>query len=301
MLDGLRAAIDTSDALRRRESLRLITSVILFCACLLITPPLTVVFAQGLKLTGVTNFRDIGGYPVDGGHKIKSGVIFRSGELSGLTETDQQAIAALNIRYEIDLRRDTERSAAPSRWGKEAPQVVWISIDPARNGDARKRQLSELQNSAQAKTLLRQATATIAIDGAAELGKVFGELAKGDEPALIHCTAGKDRTGVTIAVLMTLLGASREDTYHEYMLSNELVDEQLQRQKTREQSGKDAFRLSGLAPDVIRTVMGTDPSYLDAMFAEITAKYRSFDAYRRDGLGITSAQVTQLRKNLVER
>jgi protein-tyrosine phosphatase len=299
MLDSLRAAIDTRDAIRRRESFRLITSAILFCACLLNTHPLAVV-AQGLKLTGVANFRDIGGYPVDGGHKIKSGVIFRSGELSGLTETDQQTLAALNIRYEIDLRRDTERSAAPSHWGKEAPQIVWISLDPPRDGDARKRQFSELQSSAQAKTLLRQATATIAIDGAAAIGNVFGELAKGSAPALIHCTAGKDRTGVTIAVLMTLLGASRPDIYHEYMLSNESVDEQLQRQKTREQSGKDAYRLSALDPDVIKTVMGTDPSYLDAMFDKINAKYGSFDAYRREGLGITSAQVTQLRKNLVE-
>jgi protein-tyrosine phosphatase len=303
MLDSLRAAMDTRDGIRRRKSLRLITTAVLFCACLLNTHPLAVVVAQDLKLTGVANFRDIGGYPADGGHKIKSGVIFRSGELSGLTATDQRTLAALNIRYEIDLRRDAERSAAPSHWGKEAPQVIWISVGRARDAkasDARMRQLSQLQDSAQAKTLVRQATAATAVDGAADIGKVFGELAKGNGPTLIHCTAGKDRTGVTVAVLMTLLGASREDIYHEYMLSNEWVDAQLQRQKAREQSGKDVYGLSGLNPIVVKTLMGTDPSYLDAMFDEINAKYGSFDAYRRDGLGITSAQVTQLRKNLIE-
>jgi protein-tyrosine phosphatase len=302
MLDNFEAAMDRSEATPRRKSLRPIRAAILFWTCLLNTHPLAVI-AQDLKLTGVANFRDIGGYPVEGGHKIKSGVIFRSGELSGLTATDLQTLAPLNIRYEIDLRRDSERSAAPSRWGQEAPQVIWIALGQARDGkasDARIRQLSQLQDSAQAKAFMQHATVATATDGAADLGRVLAELAKASGPTLIHCTAGKDRTGVTVAVLMTLLGASHDDIYHEYMLSNEWVDAQLQRQKAREQSGKDVYGFSGLNPAVARTIMGTDPSFLDAMFDEIKVKYGSFDAYTRTGLGITPAQITQLRKRLVE-
>lgn len=296
MLDDLRAA----HAIRPGRSFRPIAVVVLCCVSLLGTHSLV---AQEIQLTGVANFRDIGGYSTGGGHKIKSGEIFRSGELSGLTPADQQMLAALNIRYEIDLRREGERSAAPSHWGNDAPQVILIPVGLARDGkarDDRMRQLSQLKDAAEAKTLMQQATAAIAIDGAPDIGKVLSELAKGNGPALIHCTAGKDRTGVTVAVLMTLLGVRREDVYHEYMRSNESVDAQSQRQKVREQSGNDVYGLSSLDPIVVKMLMGTDPSYLEAAFHEIDAKYGSFDAYTREGLRISSAQVTQLRKNLVE-
>jgi protein-tyrosine phosphatase len=284
MPNSLRAAMDVREGIRWK-SLRLITTAVLLCACLLNAYPLAVV-AQDVKLIGVANFRDIGGYAADGGHKIKSGVIFRSGELSGLTATDQQALAVLNIRYEIDLCKEAERPAAPSHWGKDAPQVIWISVDPARDAkglDARKQQLSLVRDSAQAKTLMQQATGNIAINGAAEIGKVLGELAKGNAPALIHCSAGKDRTGVTVAVLMTLLGASREDVYHEYALSNEAADAQLQRQKAREQSGKDVYGLSSLSPVVLKTLMGTDPSYFPAQTPCSTKSTRSTALLRRTG------------------
>jgi protein-tyrosine phosphatase len=258
--------------------------------------------AQDFKLEGVANFRDIGGYSTGNGHKIKSGVIFRSGELSGLTPSDQKAIAPLNIRYEVDLRTDAERSANPSNWGKKAPELISVSVGTPRDGstlNATVRRLSEVKDPAEAKKRMQQTTASLAIDGAADIGKVLGELARTNGTALIHCTAGKDRTGVTVAVLMTLLGASREDVTHEYMRSNESVEAQLRRQKAREQAGKDVNGISGVDPAVLKTMMGTDSSYMESMFREIDAKYGSFDGYTRDGLKLTAAQIAQLRKNLI--
>jgi protein-tyrosine phosphatase len=295
MLDNPRAAIGVP--------VRRITAVILFCASLILITHTPELAAQDFVLQGVANFRDVGGYRAAGGHKIKSGVIFRSGELSGLTPADLQTLAPLNIRYEIDLRTDAERSAEPSQWGTNPPRAISISVGLSRDGKAlneRMRQLSEVKTADEAKTQMQQATASVAIDGAADIGNVLSELARASGPALIHCTAGKDRTGVTVAILMTLLGASREDVYHEYMRSNESVEAQLQRQKAREKSGKDVNGLTGLSPAVLKTMMGTDPSFLDSMFREINAKYGSFDAYTSRGLGITSAQVAQLRKNLIE-
>lgn len=259
--------------------------------------------AQDVKLAGVANFRDVGGYPAGSGHKIKSGLIFRSGELSGLTPADQQTIAPLNIRYEIDLRTDPERSANPSNWGKKVPEVIAVSVGMPRDGktlDTTMRQLTEIKTASEAQTRMEETTAALATNGAADIGKVLAALANTKGPVLIHCTAGKDRTGVTVAVLMTLLGASREDVYHEYLRSNESVDAQLQRQKAREQSGKDANGLSALDPAVRKNMMGTDPSYLDAMFREINSKYGSFDGYTRDGLKLSPSQIAQLRKNFVD-
>jgi protein-tyrosine phosphatase len=299
MSNNFSAAIDVRSHFRTSKSFRLITTAVLSCAFLLSTQSLPA--AQDFKFTGVANFRDIGGYSVGSGHKIKSGLIFRSGELSGLTPGDQQMIERLNIRYEVDLRTDAERSANPSNWGKKAPQVISISVGMPRGStpQASIRQFSEVKDAAQAKMQMAQTTANLAINGAGDIGKVLGELARENGPALIHCTAGKDRTGVTVAILMTLLGASREDVDHEYLRSNESVEAQLQRQKAREQSGKDVNSLSGLDPAVLKAMMGTDASYMDAVFREINTKYGSFDAYTRDGLKLTPAQIAQLRKNLI--
>jgi hypothetical protein len=139
------------------------------------------VAAQDLNLKGVANFRDIGGYPTGDGHRIKSGMVFRSGELSGLTPADQEILTPLNIRYEVDLRTDAERSAAPSHWGQKTPRVIAISVGMPRDGKAlndRMQQLSQIKTRDEAKTQMQQATAGIAIDGAPEIGKVLRELAK---------------------------------------------------------------------------------------------------------------------------
>ena len=281
------------------KSSRLIPIAVISCASLL-NAHLLQTGAQDFAFKGVANFRDIGGYSTGGGHKIKSGVIFRSGELSGLTPADQEAIARLNIRYEVDLRNSDERAANPSNWGKREPQLIWISVNqPNTNSQASIQPFSEVKDADGARKRMAQTTADLAINGAANIGKVLGELARADGPALIHCSAGKDRTGVTVAILMTLLGASREDVYHEYLRSNESIDAQMQRQQARAQAGKDTFSISGLKPEVVRTMMGTEPSYIDAMFRQIDAKYGSFDAYTRDGLKLTGAQIAQLRKNLI--
>src|SRR5262249_47381985 len=113
---------------RKYKSMRLLTTAILVCCSLLEARALLV--GQDFKFTGVANFRDIGGYSAGSGHKIKSGVVFRSGELSGLTAADQQALSNLKIRYEIDLRTDAERAANPTKWGTNVPQVIAISVMP---------------------------------------------------------------------------------------------------------------------------------------------------------------------------
>lgn len=281
------------------KSSRLTAIAFIFCSSLF-SARLLQTGAQDFALKGVANFRDIGGYSTGGGHKIKSGVIFRSGELSGLTPADQQILPGLNIRYDVDLRTEAERTANPSNWGKRTPQLIWVSVNqPNTTVQATIQPFSEVNDADGAKMRMAQITADLAINGAANIGKVLGELARADGPALIHCSGGKDRTGVTVAILMTLLGTSRQDVYHEYLRSNESIAAQMQRQQARAQAGKDTFSISGLKPEVVRTMMGTEPSYMDAMFRQIDAKYGSFDAFTRDGLKLTAAQITQLRKNLI--
>jgi protein-tyrosine phosphatase len=193
-----------------------------------------------IQLSGAANFRDIGGYRTADGQRIKRGVIFRSGELSGLTTSDQQQLEPLRIRYEIDLRTDKERAESPTRWGGNPPAVISISVGEPRNSNSAQSlagSVADLKDHAQVQEFMQQTTARLATQGAPEIGEVIRRLAQGDEPALIHCTAGKDRTGVTVAVLMTLLGIPRDQVYLEYTKSNDATDKQIERMKIREASG----------------------------------------------------------------
>jgi protein-tyrosine phosphatase len=201
---------------------------------------------QAQQLDGVANFREIGGYKTADGHQLKRNVLFRSGELSGATSKDQEILKSLHIRYEIDLRTDTERKESPSRWSGNPPKVISVSVGQPRNSDptAALRSSAAPQTAEQALTYMQQATARIALDGAADIGQVLSRLAEGDEPALLHCSAGKDRTGVTVAVLMTLLQIPRDQVYQEYLKSNDAVDQQIQRAKAREQGGATSFRMT---------------------------------------------------------
>lgn len=261
------------------------------------------VFAADLpQLSGAANFRDIGGYQTTGGRKIKSRAIFRSGELSGLTTSDQRALESLQIRYEIDLRTDQERAEAPTRWGANAPEVIAISVGEPRNSNAARsaaNSMSAIGNPADAERFMQQTTARIATEGAGDIGEVLRRLAQGDEPALIHCTAGKDRTGVTIAVLMTLLGVPRGEVEREYARSNEAVDQQIERMKARGDTAS-ASGLLSLRPDVSRVVLGAKPGYLEAAFSEIEKQYGSFEAYSKTALKITPQQIQALRAKLLE-
>jgi len=147
----------------RKAALGAITAAILSCASLFVAH-LPEVGAQDLALKGVANFRDIGGYTTDGGHKIKSGVIFRSGELSGLTPADQETLAGLNIRYEVDLRNEDERAANPSNWGRKVPQLIWISVmQPNTSVQTSMQKFAEVKDAAGAKMVMAQATANIAV------------------------------------------------------------------------------------------------------------------------------------------
>jgi protein-tyrosine phosphatase len=235
------------------------------------------------QLAGVLNFRDIGGYKTADGHTIRYNVVYRSATLHEMTLSDNEKLAPLKIRYEIDLRTETERSVAPTNWGPNPPEVIEIPFlragTPPRNPDP-----------AQVHAMMRRLYADYAVVNAPTIGKVLHDLAQGDEPALIHCTGGVDRTGMTVAVLMTLLGASRKDVYREYLVSSKLSKEQMGRIVSN----------SGVAvsPKFLKA-FSIDAGSLDAFFDSIDKHYGSFDAYVRNGLKLSNQDVRSLRRKLL--
>jgi len=236
-------------------------------------------------LQGIQNFRDIGGYKTADGHTIRYNMVYRSAMLHDITLADNAKLAPLKIRYEIDLRTDAERSMAPTQWGPNPPKVIDIPF--LRGGGT---VLPNNPDPAQVQEQMRRIYASYAVVNAPEIGEVLHDLAQGDEPALIHCTGGVDRTGMTIAVLMTLLGVSRNDVYREYLLSAKLTKDQMQH----------LVHNSGvhISPAFLKSFK-IEASSLDAFFHAIDVRYGSFHAYVHNGLKLTSQDVQGLRRKLL--
>jgi protein-tyrosine phosphatase len=264
--------------------------------------PLAVAMAQSPQISGALNFRDLGGLQTADGRVVRSGLIYRSGELNSLTDADLKVLASLKIGYIFDLRTDAERAAAPTNWIVDKPAIVNISVgfdakeDP---GASMKLLFSEGFGAAQATAAMQSATAKIAVDGAPEIGRILRSLGRGEEPAIIHCTAGKDRTGVVSAILLKLLGVPMDAVYSDYLRSNLAAPAQLMR--LRDARGKSGMP-SGLAAmpmESVKILMGVDSTFLDAAFHAIDAKYGSFQNYVQEGLKLTPADVEALRAHLL--
>jgi protein-tyrosine phosphatase len=108
---------------------------------------------------------------------------------------------------------------------------------------------------------------------------------------LYHCTAGQDRTGTFSALLLTMLGVPRETVMQDYLLSNEYV---------ATPARVNAMVARGATREAAIATIGVDRAYLDLMFTAIDKEYGSFEAYRRQALGISDADLAALKSKLLE-
>ena len=250
-----------------------------------------------LCFQGGCNFRDIGGYQTVDGRAVRWGHVYRTGVLSYFTADDHEALNALGVRAICDLRRAEERQREPTRWPDTAAQL--FSWDDG--GSAPKIRSLAAQ---------RPATAAGMFDSMVELYRVLPAwlgpriggmlecIANGHVPVVVHCAAGKDRTGVAIAVLLAALGVPRETIVADYLLTNDAGDfETFIRGRHDAQLGlaDAAHPLLSMPEDMRRVLFSAAPAFLDAAFEQIDGPLGGLDAYlERAGIGATT------RERLVE-
>ncbi len=127
--------------------------------------------------------------------------------------------------------------------------------------------------------------------------RYLGTLAEGRGPSLVNCMAGKDRTGIAVAVVQLAIGVHRDDVLADYLLTNTAGDSE-----ARIAAGAETIRAMSrqLDPEVLRAIMGVEAEYLEAAFAAMADKHGSVDGYLRDVLGVDEALRERLRAQLVE-
>jgi protein-tyrosine phosphatase len=254
---------------------------------------------RSLGLDGAPNFRDIGGYASSDGRHVRWGRVFRSSELSKLTPGDQRKVAGLGLVAVIDLRTQEERDRSPSAW-LERPADAYQSPKPS---------LTPVMSA-----ILKDAGtpdgARAGIEGfytqmpdayRDEYAAFFHRIAAGEVPILIHCSAGKDRTGLAIAVLLATLRVPRGTIMADYALTETLVPA-LPRQApgALAAAGQAAHGVGQLPEASQRVLWRSDPRYLAAALRSIDREYGSIEGYVRNGLHVSEQEEAALRKALLD-
>jgi protein-tyrosine phosphatase len=257
-----------------------------------------------IQLAGQDNFRDLGGYEAEDGRRVRWRQVFRSGELCELSDADVERLAGLGIRTVVDLRGRAEAERkGPDRLPPGA-SLISIAIEP---GD-----LSPHLGPAFATGDLSKVPEDLLIrinrDYVRSWGHQLAALLRvaadpGKRPLVFHCTQGKDRAGISAAVLLSALGVPWQTVLADYLLSN------LHRREQAEAGllsiRRSAARQRGVSPDQvdvanIRGLFFVHSSYLAAAHEEITACYGSIDDFIRDGVGWPDSALRRLRDELLE-
>lgn len=255
-----------------------------------------------LTLEGVHNFRDYGGYAVPGGGRLKRGVLWRSGQHHGATDADLARIASLGLASVFDLRSSKERESHPCRRPDGFGARVHFSADPAAQTAPHVAAAASVPRQRDAEAVregMRRNYGSIAFrpELLGMMRTKLAELAAGEGPSLVNCMAGKDRTGISVAVVHLALGVHRDDIVADYLLTNSAGDAE-----ARIASGIETIRaVTGQADEeVLRVLMGVEAEYLENAFATIAERCGSVDAYLRETLGVDDALRERLRAALVE-
>src|SRR5258707_14749206 len=175
--------------------------------------------ARHLNLAGASNFRDLGGYRASDGRKVRWRQIFRSNHLGHITEADIEILRGLGIRSAFDFRGTEERATAVCALTEIA--VHSLPIEPTVVAALRARLASGVAlSTADAVDVMRDSYRNYVSQNTSRFRALFAHLLEDRTPLVIHCSAGKDRTGFAFALILYALGGPHEVTAADYPLSN---------------------------------------------------------------------------------
>lgn len=258
-----------------------------------------------IPVPGTANLRDLGGYPTRDGRALRPGRFFRSECLSYPGADEALAIwdaahrphfERLRLRTVIDLRAPKEHASDPSAW-TEATGARIVSLPILEGGEgsdtyffgdllAGKRSsfVAEDMSHFYEVTVQRQA-------------EVFGEVVRvladpGNAPVLVHCSAGKDRTGITVALILDALGVPRDLVIRDYALTQQF-------RPNRVELHAATFDGLGVALDDVRVLFETPPEVMEATLTHVDEAYGGARFYFRDACGVDPLDLAALQRNLL--
>jgi protein-tyrosine phosphatase len=241
--------------------------------------------ARHLNLEGASNFRDLGGYPTADGRIVRWRRIFRSNHLGHLTPADIDVVRGLGVRSAFDFRGLDERAAAMC--GIEDITVHSLPIEPTVVAALRARLAAGSLSADDALEIMRESYRNYVRLNTHSFRALFAHLLDDHAPLVIHCTAGKDRTGFACALVLHALGVPDEFIADDYLLTNRFYR-------------RDPSASTDLPENVRQAIGSVEASFLAAGFDAIRTDYGDLDSYLRDGLALGVGERTSLRERYLQ-
>lgn len=247
------------------------------------------------------NFRQMGGLQGHDGRRIRPGLFWRSAGLDQPDPEDIELIKSLNLKTIVDLRGERERVAFPTHPAlAQICDMVWA---PSEAENSQTEAFMLLSNSRDEVTLIDAIGSLytrIADQHAAHVRMVFDAIASDKVPLLVHCAAGKDRTGVVVAIVLETLGVDRSDIMSSYLETNDHLDWDRLSIAATTGTGVKEGGLDLMTPPALELLKRAHPRFLEAAFSDIDTSYGSIDMYLAQKAAVSSATIERVREILLE-
>ena len=246
-----------------------------------------------VALQGTANFRDMGGYETKDGHHVKWGEIYRSADISKLTDADLEILKARKIAYDVDLRGHQESAAAPDKMNPGTDYILCPSGSDSLTNWMQGIVTLKGKNAGDSVMMVYYGNTNYL---SARYKPLFNKLLDlpDNESLLFHCTAGKDRTGIAAALLLYALGVPYKTIVKDYTATN------YYRKDANVKAMNGMVKGMHIDKDVAAEMMMARKEYLDTTFAAITRQYGSVDSFLKDQVGLDSAKIKLLKEKFLD-
>ena len=252
-----------------------------------------------IDIDGLDNVRDLGGYPAGEGYAVRSGMIYRGDRLSNASEAGLKKLASLGIKNYYDLRDPTQAGKYPDPEIEGAnmhltPAEIYSDLENdlpigaiAGENEQNTLKLIELHEKHYT-TIARHPDAT---------KEIMNTMLAGGAPVYFHCTAGKDRTGITAAIILSALGVPRSVIVEDYMLSRECRRERSEKRISELYGGW----LPGSKGRLIKCYFDVDTEWLDRLFDVMDNEYGGVEQYIEGAIGMDAGQRARFKEMFLEK
>jgi protein-tyrosine phosphatase len=253
-----------------------------------------------VTLSGASNFRSLGGMRSDDGRALRPHAILRADRLSALSTDDWAVLTTIGVSTICDLRSLAERERHPTRVPKHlSTRDVSLAVDADLRANSDFMQLLHADPSARgAERVMQSIYRQLPQRMAPRINSLIGLLLENRGPLLVHCTAGKDRTGFAVAILLSALGMPWDRVCADYLLSRQWAGAVAHRPSLTRRL-KDYVPKNAM-PEVVDAVLDARQHYLDAAWEVVTTQYGGVSGYLESGVEVSATVLQQLRDTLLE-
>ncbi|MEP3420981.1 MAG: tyrosine-protein phosphatase [Erythrobacter sp.] len=252
-----------------------------------------------LSAQGIHNLRDYGGYSAADGGRVKTGLLYRSGHHAEASHDDLDLMAQIDLKHVIDMRGDSERARHTcQRAGNFDGEVIFFAGETAGLAPHLEAALGSVDATSAFDAMVGLYGALPDREGLTwVLQRYFAALSKGAGASLVHCAAGKDRTGMAVDLLHHALGVHPDDAMADYLLTNASP-----RNEERIAHGMELMgdKYGGIDEATVRVLMGVDAAFLNAARQSIQTRFGSTDAYLQRALGVDATMRDALKEQLLD-